>query len=149
MPLSVYDTGYVFEKSLEALNLSNFADRQINEILAVFNEKTTGQQTVSRGGLLSNAISYKYTDDGKLVSNDESLSLSFKGNNGSHYNINSVFGNKQGKMDVELILPNISKDSFRVSAKNWKDLNGDFGSTYLLVSSAITLPSFISIIRSA
>ena len=132
MPLSVYDTGYVFEKSLEALNLSNFADRQINEILAVFNEKTTGQQTVSRGGLLSNAISYKYTDDGKLVSNDESLSLSFKGNNGSSYNINSVFSNKQGKMDVELILPNISKDSFRVSAKNWKDLNGDFGSTYLL-----------------
>lgn len=135
MPLDFNETGYIFEKSLQSLSMKNTVDNITDDIIKTqFNAKTKGMETVYRGSLLNAGVAVKTLENASLKQNENgSFHIVIPGEEGSNFRIDSAFDRKQGKVDVELTLPNISQRTFNVSAKNWNTLSkGDFGSSALL-----------------
>lgn len=134
MPLSVQDTGYVFEKALTVVGSPLSFDEMVDEELAeLFRAKTAGTETVSRGGLVNMKGLIELPPEISKSKNKEKKNISYtlRGDGGSTLTITGTFDKKQGKMDVKMTPPGFD-DSFRVSAKNWASFDSrDFGDTSL------------------
>ena len=133
LPLSSYEIGYVFEKALQALGTTTTIEEMTDDMLYdTFRQATSGMETVSRGGLVS--VSGVKVDPPIIKSGtkgQKTTTYNITGDNGSTLSIKGVFDEKQGKMDVQLTMPN-SGQIFRASAKNWESMqNRDFGNTSL------------------
>lgn len=132
LPLSSYDIGYVFEKALQALGTTKTIDEMTDDMLyEAFIKETAGTGVTSRGGLVS-VSGVKVTGVTKSgTKGQKTTTYNITGDNGSTLSIKGVFDEKQGKMDVQLTMPN-SGQIFRVSAKNWESMQKrDFGNTSL------------------
>ena len=132
MALSNYDTGYVFEKILQALGSIQTIDEMTDDLLyKEFKQKTDGEKLVNRGSLIQIA---GVKVDGVTTTGkkgQKSTTYQITGHNGSTLTIKGVFDEKQGKMDVLFNMPG-TDDKYRVSAKNWISMEkGKFGSTPL------------------
>ena len=132
MALSTYDTGYVFEKVLQALSSTQTIDEMTDDLLYEnFKQKTEGEKPVNRGSLIQVA---GVKIDGVTTTGkkgQKSTTYQITGHNGSTLTIKGVFDEKQGKMDVLFNMPG-TNDKYRISAKNWQSMeNRDFGSTAL------------------
>lgn len=133
LPLSSYDIGYVFEKALQALGTTTTIEEMTDDMLYdTFRQATSGMETVSRGGLVSVSgvkVDPPITKSG--TKGQKTTTYNITGDNGSTLSIKGVFDEKQGKMDVQLTMPN-SGQIFRASAKNWESMQKrDFGNTSL------------------
>ena len=132
MALSTYDTGYVFEKVLQALSSTQTIDEMTDDLLYEnFKQKTEGEKPVNHGSLIQVA---GVKIDGVTTTGkkgQKSTTYQITGHNGSTLTIKGVFDEKQGKIDVLFNMPG-TDDKYRISAKNWQSMkNRDFGSTPL------------------
>lgn len=128
---SIQDIGEVFERALQALS-ENGAEKVTEDmILSTFKQQTAGAELADRGRAVAD-INFNAGINIEPIETNNPANIHYKvtGSNGASYKITGVFSKKQGKMDVMINLPNISKAPFRVSAKNWSKLSKhDFGST--------------------
>lgn len=112
LPISENALGGLFERALQAAaQYVNKNSKQTIEKLVgeAFGKETLGENIVNRGKLKD---------------------INIIGKNQSELKIQTVFSDKQGKMDIQLDLPDIS--SFNISAKNWNVFkNKDFGNVFL------------------
>lgn len=139
LPLPVRVTGEAFERMLQAS--SAFASRKAeeiaeDEILEALKQKTAGSTGISRG-----MLSMETKIDGleiKQSKNSNDVYAVIEGKNGSKFSTSTIFSKKDMKMDVEYVLPLKGSEqtaTFRISAKNWAAVDGnfrDFGETSML-----------------
>lgn len=134
LPLTVQETGEIFERSLQVVGSGKQVEELTDEVLREgFRSSTAGSQVVSRGGLI-NVAGFKVDEIPNKGKSSESISYQVTGDDGSEFKITGVFSAKQGKMDVLFVMPDDPGTQFRISAKNWTAINSsrDFGETDLL-----------------
>lgn len=137
------DYGQVLEWILQAFSgqtdniINEYADKLIDEDFVNSIMKTAGSQKTGGNGLIKMKIK-SITTDGKFVKKGKTSSgtSSYEISNGrSKFSFKAIQGfnpnsDRQGKMDVNFEYNDgVNLIPFRISAKNWMNLNRDLGET--------------------